>query len=157
MTEQTIAQQLIPLKRALGRPFQVLPYQTVTNVLITDEMMVVMMKVMEYKETAREVRFTKSGTKMMSWKLIDGHWQEQPSITAWDEDFVPYIEARFGRHISVEEYRERARWEAETYRCGTRRTPMDSFARTVEGGLDETTPAMYKFWTSHEMGRPYST
>ena len=156
LDQLTQAQQLRPLKEALGRPLHLLPYQSVKAVKVYPTFVCVELAVMHFTETAREVRFTKSGLMMKSWKLVDGYWQEQETLTVWDEDFVPYIEARFGVHRSVEETREQAQWEAETYRCGSRRTPMDSFARTVEGGRDTTTPAMFKYWTSHEMGRPYS-
>lgn len=148
-TELTPAQMLQPAKLALGRVIQLTPYQQVLGVNVTDSDISILLHVMRYSETAREVRFTKSGMRLRSWKKDGKRWIEQEPLTIWDEEFVPYTEVRFGRHVSVDEYREQRQWEAETYRCGTGRTPMDSFNRTVEGGRDSTTDAMYTYWTGH--------
>lgn len=157
MTDITPAQLLKPAKLALGRPIQLTPYQSVLRVDVTDTDVRVVLHVMKYTETAREVRFTKSGIRLRSWKLNGKLWKENEPFTIWDDDFVPYTEARFGRHISVDEYTEQRRWEAETYRCGSGRTPMDSFNRTVEGGRETTTDKMFKYWTGHDRDLPFTT
>ena len=156
-TELTAAQLLKPAKLALGRPIQLLPYQRVLRVDITDDTVSIVLSVMAYTETSREVRFTKSGIRLKSWKNQNGRWIENEPFTIWDDQFIPYIEARFGRHISVAEYREQRQWEADTYRCGTGRTPMDNFNRTVEGGRDTTTDKMYKYWVGHDRDLPFRT
>lgn len=156
-TELTTAQMLQPIKLALGKPIYLRPYQTVLNVVVTDTGINLVVRVMAYTETTREVRFTKSGIQLRSWKLLNNIWVEQTPFTVWDEDFVPYVEALFGRHVSVDEYRERRQWEAETYRCGSSRSPMDNFTRTVEGGRETTTDAMYQYWTGHQRDTVFTT
>lgn len=152
----TAAQQLLPIKQVLGRPYRLLPYESVHKVTVTEEKITLVLKVYQYTETQREVRFTKSGFRMFAWsRQDDGRWKPEPlgldgeqlDMTMWDVDFAPYIECRYGTHRSVKDYYEQLEWEAETYRPGTSRTPLDSFHRSVDGNMADTTPAMFKHWT----------
>jgi hypothetical protein len=154
MNELTAAQQLKPVKQALGKPFQLLPYQSVKKVTITADSITVLLQVYQFTETYREVRFHKSGLMMYAWKLKDNVWiaqhlggDDQIPLVIWDESFEPYIECRFGTHRSIKEYYDRLEWESNVHRPGTSRTPLDNFTRTVEAAQCETTPAMFKYWT----------
>lgn len=152
----TAAQQLKPIKEA-GIVFHLRPYQELVKVVIQPDEIVIVLKIYKYSETLREVRFTKSGNRLYCWKLKDKIWEPQEPLTSWDEDFVPYVERRYGVHISESEYRAKLEWEAMTYRCGTKRTPLDSFSRTVEERTSDTTADMYKYWTGHELDLGYRT
>lgn len=162
--EQTAAQQLRAIKQVIGQAVYLRPYQEVVNVQITDKSVMLAIRVFRYTETQAEVRFSASGIRMMGWELTDHGWKRKPlglngeiDLTIWDEDFKPYIECRYGTHRSVAEYYERLEWEANVHRPGTGRTPLDNFYRTVESSRDETTPAMYKYWTGHERDLGYTS
>lgn len=162
--QPTQAQRLVPVKRALGHPVRLLPYETVEDLIITDDNVAIRLTTYETTETTREVRFQRRGLKTLWWRKLplESHpailvWKQQPTMIVWDDTFKPYVECRYGRHISVEESRERAEWEANTYRPGSSRQPMDSFTRSVEVLPSERTDKMYRYWTGHSATLGYTT
>jgi len=166
MTELTVAQQLLPIKQAIGRPVQLRPYESIVRVKVDPEEILLVLQVYDWTETAREVRFHKSGLRMRIWKLKDGKWKEQferdpdgkiTTLTVWDDDFKPYTECKFGYSLSPQEYYDRLERERMTYRPGTFRTPLDSFERTVQCGPSGTTPKMYRYWTGHDRDDTFTT
>lgn len=149
------AQRLRPVKEALGFPVLLRPYQELIEVTVTDEAIMVLTTVKSYTETTKEVRFHKSGTQLLSWKKEDGRWVQQETLTAWDEeDDNSPMEVRYGYSLSEREYKDRLEWEAMTYRCGTPRTPLDSFERAVWG---DTSDSMFQYWTGHSRALGYTS
>lgn len=133
---------------ALGLPFVLRPTDEILTYGITDDTVSVTLKIYSVRETAREIRYEKSGLRMMVWKLCYDPADEMPgyrltpdecwwfrSFTVWDdpEDFTPFTERRFGHSLTPDEYTERREWEGMQYRVGTAKTPMDSAGRVTEG------------------------
>jgi hypothetical protein len=156
--EPTDLQKLVPLKRALMRPYKLLPYQKVLHLMVTDSMMMLVLEHYEYTETTREVRFHRRGTLAKTW-VIDaaGFWIEkrEDQMLVWDDDFNPYIEVRYGRGYTPEEWAEQMEWEANTHRPGSSRSPMDNFE--VAMFKADTTEKMFRHWTGHRKGLGYTT
>jgi hypothetical protein len=133
----------------LGLPFVLRPTDEILTHSITDDTVTVTLKIYSVRETAREIRYEKSGLRMMVWKLaFDPETETMPgyrltpdecwwfkSMTVWDdpEDFTPWTEHRLGHVLTPEEYTERREWEGMQYRVGTAKTPMDSAGRVVDG------------------------
>jgi hypothetical protein len=154
MHEKSTAQQLLPVKLAVGRPVYLRPYEQVLGVKITDDEVTLSIRTYEYTETVREVRFHKCGIRMRTWKPNElGIWKEQfyrnaegniEPIILWDDDFKPFIECRFGHSLTPDEYLERVEREAMTYRVGTPRTPLSNYYSR------DTCPEMKQYWSTHE-------
>jgi hypothetical protein len=159
MDEMTTAQQLLPVKLAIGRPVYLRPYEQVVAFKITDEEVNLSIRTYEVTETAREVRFHKSGIRIRTWKTNElGIWKEQfyrnaegniEAMILWDDDFKPYVECRFGHSLTPDEYMERVEREAMTYRPGTSRFPLSNYHATMAAGPTGTTPDMFKYWKRH--------
>lgn len=159
MEELSTAQQLLPIKLALGRPVYLRPYEQVLRVSVEPEKISLTIRTYQTSETEREVRFLKSGLRLKTWKLVDGKWVEQfvlgddgrkHSLTLWDDDFEPISERRIGHSLTPDEYYDRIKREAETYRPGTSRYPLANYACTMMAGPHGTTPDMYRYWTRHD-------
>lgn len=147
MNELTTAQRLLPAKNAIGRPVFLLPYQTLVSVKIEADTVSVLVRMFAYTEKSHEVRFTKSGLKLRQWYLNSdtGKWAETSDpIIMWDDEFTPFIEARYGTHRSPVEHWERIEHEALCFRPGNSHTELDSFDRTAGG---QTTKKMFRHWT----------
>ena len=130
---------------ALGLPFVLPAHATIVSYTISDEKVAVTLEIYKVAETKRELRFLKKGLRLMHWSpseyAVFG-WKYQ-SMTVWDDDFTPYTELLVGKVETPAEYHERRRWEADCYRVGSHRTPLDNAARVTEG---YTTEAMTKYW-----------
>jgi hypothetical protein len=159
MEELSAAQQLLPVKLALGKPIQLRPYEQVLSHKITDDEIFLSIRTWEFRETKSEVRFLKSGIRLRNWKLLDGKWVEQfyrgadghkHSVVLWDDDFEPFTERLIGHSLTPDEYYDRIKWEAETYRVGTSRYPLDNYHCTMAAGPHGSTPDMYRYWTRHD-------
>jgi len=106
------------------------------------ERVTVLVEFLTTTETAREVRYTRRGKRLMSWEarydytdIPEGeltNWKYS-EVVMWDDTFEPYVENKIGRIESPAEYAERRRWEGEQYRVGSPRSPMDSAHRVTLG------------------------
>lgn len=155
MEQQTTAQRLVPVKRAMGQPYRLRPYEELMAVLVTDELIAIQTTQLVYTETDREVRFTARKLVMRQFTKSGFRWIEQDRMEVPDETFTPYIECRYGRGYTPEQWAEQMEWEANTHRPGSSRNPMDNFE--VAMYREDTTDAMYKHWTGHRKGLGYTT
>jgi hypothetical protein len=132
--ETTPFSQLRLISDALNRPFTLRQGESLIDFSITDNRVTVHLQVHLTTETTREVRFLKRGIRLTEWKRHSPmHVWQSDSLTVWDDDFTPFIEARFGRGETHAEYTDRRAWEGMQYRVGSRQNPMDSASRASEG------------------------
>lgn len=107
-------------------------YETFTGFEIKDDRVNLIIETYDVKETAREDRFNKHGFRMIVLQPVDGRWHVTFDVTSWDDDFVPFVHARWGRSVSPEEFEEQREWEKLCYRPGTKSTPLDSYDRILD-------------------------
>lgn len=133
---ETLAQTASAVREigsALKLPFRLQNHWTIQSYAIDTNVVTVTLTVYATRESVRETRFVKKGTRMMAWTRADetSRWQYQ-EFTVWDTDFVPFTQHQIGKIESPAEYRARRQWEGDVYRPGSDRSPMDSAARAVE-------------------------
>jgi len=125
--------QIRDIADAIGEPFTLRQGESLIDHQITDSTVSVWVQTHQYVETSREIRYNKRGTRLTVWTLHANGRVTKDSFTAWDDTFVPFIEARFGRGETHKEYTDRRAWEGMQYRVGSRHSPMDSAQRASEG------------------------
>ena len=131
--ESTLYQKLRDIADSIGTPFVLRQGETLIDHEITESKVSVWIQTHETTETTREVRFHKRGIKLCVWTALPHGGVKFDSFTAWDDDFQPFTEVRFGRGETHAEYTERRAWEGMQYRVGSRHNPMDSAQRASEG------------------------
>lgn len=140
---------LAQLRRATNQVVTLRPFDTVLKVQCDDDKAAILIETFRYKETAREIRFTERGTKLISFaKCTDqlptyGRWAVAGEMILWDDEFVPFIHVKFGKSVSPREHAEQVAWERQCYRPGTSRNPLDNYERVLAG---PTTDAMERYW-----------
>lgn len=124
-------------------PFRLRPNMRINRVWIDDASVRVQVTVYDTTETAREIRFRRRGIRLMSWTGVrpNGTFEKYDEFTSWDDDFVPYVERRYGRTETPDERRARRDWEGMQYRVGTAKSPMDSAGRVLDGDSP-----MFDYW-----------
>ena len=148
MSETSVPAQVREIADALGLPFVLRANHTLRKYTVSPNVVTAVVDFITTTETAREVRYTRRGTRLMVWQATpdgkigrsdivaeSGDWMqwEYSDIVVWDDTFKPYTEIKFGRIETPAEYYARRRWEGDQYRVGSNHSPMDSAQRVAEG------------------------
>lgn len=141
MDNLTVIQQLAAIRDASrGVSIQIKPFETILNLEIRGDQVLVLIETYSYEEGERRIRFKKHGKRLVS---IDRNSGAVESITAWSPDFTPFDLLKYGQVTSQSDKARKRTYEQMCYRPGTCRNPLDSYSRVLDG---PTTRDMEKYW-----------
>lgn len=142
-------QRLADLRDSWGILFTPRPYSSIDKLVVSDGVVKMRLTVHRYTVGVTRTRLTGRGTQLIVWTpdrdgtytdLFGGTWKVD-SVTLWDDTFEPVEIHQIGRIETPAEYHARRRWEAQTYRVGTDKSPMDN----ADVSADPKMP-MYNYW-----------
>ncbi len=141
MDNLTVIQQLAAIRDASrGISIQIKPFETILNLEIREDQVLVLIETYSYEEGERRIRFKKHGKRLVS---IDRSSGVVESITAWSTDFTPFDQLKYGQVTSQSDKARKRIYEQMCHRPGTCRNPLDSYSRVLDG---PTTRDMEKYW-----------
>lgn len=156
MTEQTIeagdelnSLQVVTLARKIltevaGYRVQIRmrPYEKCLRLRVDDASVNLVFETFHVREGKTRTVFLKQGVRLVSYSRETG--EKIGEMISWDE-VKPNVQiANFGRVETPEETRARREWEADAYRVGSTKNPLDNAARTADQFAH---PTMTKYWS----------
>lgn len=138
MTEKTTIELLSEFRKITGYSVTVRPFERVIKYFASDDRDAVLLETFRYVETRYEFRVTGHGKRLVAFTTSGAQ-----SVTAWDEEFEPFVIRKTGHVRTPTESRDQITFERDCYRPGSFRTPLDNFARVKAG---PTTDAMERYW-----------
>lgn len=131
----------------VGADLRMKPYERLLRVKLTGDVAIAKIETFVVREMSRQTRYEKRGVKLLKFTKVGSGYvligDPDDIFIMWDDNFVPTVEVPWGSFATPEQKLAKREWEADAYRVGSSRSPMDNAARTSEG---HTTPAMERHW-----------
>lgn len=138
MTRPSDVRVTTEVKHLTGTHIKLRDYESVTVYNKSDTMIQLMIETFEVQELVREDRYKARGSRILMFSKNNGHWHLDYDDVIWDEDFEPYVFEKVGRRKTADEFTEQREWEKMCHRPGTKRTPLDSYARATDPFIRST-------------------
>jgi len=107
-------------------------WESIANILVGDDCIMVAVDTYEVKVLVREDRYLRKGLQVYVYKNSGSRWYQESDYISWDDDFEPFVYEKVGRRKTAEEFTEQREWEKMCHRPGNKRTPLDSYERVLD-------------------------
>lgn len=143
------ALDFIKLNVPMSTPFRLRPYERVIQVQISGDRTVahILVETFVVRESRTRTVFLKKGKRATSYALGAGnvfHMSDDP-LVIWDDSFVRTDHVEIGRVETADETKARREYEADAYRVGSAKNPLDNASRTADAFAH---PTMTKYWSA---------